>query len=322
MTQPNDQQGQDANAPSTDLPPDLASAFDQPQSEPASSAAPSGSASSVSPSFGAHGVPMARPASPSAPADPHVSILELADSTCPKCHAVMGESDVVCVKCGYDLKANVVRTPEIGVVGPPLASDGDSSEAKPRSSKPEFVPASRGGGASGSGSGNVQPMLIIGGIIGLLSLVAMGIGAGHGGGTVYILATLLLGAYRLLINSAIGIAAVALAAWVLGFRMSRYELAGARMFVVTSSFLLVTNLWIVGLWIMPDMLWIPKTLCTIGGGLTYWLLVMVLFKKDRQPAAAVMIAHAALWFLLHIGMALAAWVATLQPSAPATPAVG
>ncbi len=313
MTQPNDHAASGSDLPP--LPPELASAFDQPKD--ADSAADAGAPSSL----GSHGVPVARPASQAGSGDPHVSILELADSTCPKCHAVMGESDVVCVKCGYDLKANVVRTPEISVVASPSHASGDSDEAKPpRSSKPEFVIQGRGG--AGGTSGGVQTLLIVGGVISLLTLIAMGIGAGHAGGSVYVIANLLLGAYRLLINSAIGIAAVAIAAWVLGFRMSRYELAGARMLVVTSAFLLVTNLWIVGLWIMPDMLWIPKTLCTIGGGLAYWLLVMVLFKKDRQPAAAVMIAHAVLWFLLHVGMALAAWVALLQPALPPAPPAG
>ncbi len=114
------------------------------------------------------------------------------------------------------------------------------------------------------------------------------------------------------VGSATGIVAVMLGAWVTGFRVSRYELAGARMFVVTSSFLLVTSLWIPGI-----PVWISRAAIVLAGGFTYWLLVMILFKKDRQPAAAVMVAHAILWFLLSLGMTLAAGVEAYAPASPA-----
>jgi hypothetical protein len=246
-------------------------------------------------------LPIARPAGGSEKKVGDESILELADPSCPRCHATLGADDVVCVKCGYDLKANVIRTPEVGV--DVVADEADEPE---KSKRPEFVPEPR------SGATGIPVLLAVGAILAVCAMVAAGIHAGEKAGWTLVMARVLMVLYTAVVYSVTGVVAVLVASILFAHRFSRTDHAAARMFVVTSAFLLIANL---GIPWLPE--WIGKGLLAGCAALVYWLLVMFLFKKDRQPAAAVMVVHAALCFLLWLGMVLSGWVSAEIAALPA-----
>lgn len=257
-------------------------------------------------------VPVARPAGggsrSGAAADSDRLTLELAEATCPKCFSRLSDDAVVCVKCGYDLRANVVREPVVGVDEVPIrsgAASDDDVAAGASVTKPDFVPPARGG---------LRSMLWIGGVLTIGAAALGGYNAYALGGTTLLLAKVLLIAYSAVVGTATGVIAILVASMLYRQRYSRTELVAARMLVITAAFLLISNVEIGGLpaWIK----WLVPAVIFGTAAVVYWLLVMVLFKKDRQPAAAVMVVHAGLWLLLALGMLLAAWVNSAMPKGP------
>lgn len=222
-------------------------------------------------------------------------ILELEDVTCPNCSVPLSADAVVCIACGYDLHANVVRTPEIGVAEVALAE-----EAKPKIV--EFVPAGRGG---------VQPVAIAGAFVGMLAAVAAGISAGRLGGSLFVVASVLLVIYTVLVQTATGIAAVAGAAMLAKERFSRIDLVAARMLLAVAAFTLI-----ISVPVPVEYRWLWGGLKWLGAATVYVVLIMILFKKDRIKAGGIVVMHAALWLLLAVGMQLAAWASAAAAVTP------
>lgn len=233
--------------------------------------------------------------------------LELASQTCPKCGTLLADDAVVCVRCGYDLRANVVREPEVGVDEIPAGASESGGGSAASDTREEFVPPSRMGH---------MPLVWIGLALTIGAAALAGYNVSGVAGTGLVIAKILQVMYTAVVGTATGVAAIFIATLLYRQRFTRIELAAARMFVLTGAFLLLSNIRFTGLpgWIS----WFVPFAIFAAAAVVYWLLVMVLFKKDRQPAAAVMVFHAGLWLLLVVGMLLAAWVSSATPS-PAGP---
>jgi ribosomal protein S27AE len=233
--------------------------------------------------------PLARPAAQGA------APIELVDDTCPKCGATLAHDAVLCVNCGYDLKANVVREPGVGVVEVDPA--GEKRRAAPRAG--EFVVPGRGG---------PQVLATAGVFLTLGALVFSGVNAQAGGAWVTA-GTVALTLYNIALHTCTGVAAVAVAARLAEQAFGRFELAAARMFLAVALFHLVVSLRIP---IHEGVAVVLKWAVAMG---VYYLAVWLLFKKDRAGAAVIALSHFVLWVLLQLGAELSAWVAAAGKAA-------
>lgn len=239
------------------------------------------------------------PVKPTTPGSqsPEPTPLELADEDCPRCHAPLAHEAVMCVKCGYDLKANVIREPEIGpaVAAPASSADGASPVR-------EFVVPGRG---------TPQVLATCGVFITLSALIIAGIAARQWGVWV-ILGSIALTLYSIFLHTCTGVVAVIAAARLTEEKFSRLELAAARMFLAISLFYATARLQLP----LPPVL--SGILVWAGAIGLYFLAVWFLFKKDRYGTALIALAHFLMWLLLEVGTGLAAWVAAGRtPVAPA-----
>lgn len=228
--------------------------------------------------------------------------LDVEDLRCPNCAAFLKSGAVLCLKCGYDLQANLIRQPSVGV---DVITDLDELDqgSPPRESKrsaqqperDEFIPASRLG---------FSTLLIFGAVLGASALIAAGLRAGWiGGSFAYVIAYLLLTAYQLIVFTATGIGAILIAALGARQRFVRFEIVAARMLIAVASFLLLIHLKIPGVY---D--WLSKGLLVAAATGIYVLLLMGFFKKRREQAAWILLIHAGLCVALTLGMTLARWV--------------
>jgi hypothetical protein len=221
--------------------------------------------------------------------------LDLADDDCPRCHKPLAHDAVMCVNCGYDLKANVVRQPEHGEVIVPVAKAGGPKE---------FVTPGRG---------SAQVLAACGVFIALSALIIAGINAREWG-TWIVLGTVALTLYSIILHTCTGVVAVIIAAKLCEEKLGNLEIAAARMFVA------------VGLFYATSRLHLPITWAFLAGLLVwaaalgiYYLVLWFLFKKDRFGTGLIALSHFAIWMLLEAGTALASWVASGQ-AARAVPA--
>jgi hypothetical protein len=215
-------------------------------------------------------------------------IFEIADERCPKCGEVLPANAVVCMKCGYDQRANVVREVETGVVEVPVATDESKGPAKE-----EFVTP-----------GRLSPkvLTITGGALTMAALVSAGV-FGPRGSFWLVTGWVLLTLYTIAVNTATGVAAVAVAAKVNSQLFGRLDVAAARMFAAFALFQAIAS----------TRLPLGYSIFTNGvpfvvGAALYFGAIMLLFKKDRQTATLIAMAHFILWILLQLGPALAGWV--------------
>lgn len=246
-------------------------------------------------------IPVARPAA-AAGSPPEQSaqagggsLYELETTKCPRCGSVLGAQDVVCVKCGYDLQANVVREPEISTA----YTEPEAPESAPLS-KPEFVLPGRGDAKTAAIAGL---LLLVG------AMIAAGFRAAQIGASGYVALMIALTLYQALVQTATGVVAVCIAAYLLSYRMSRFEVVAGRMLAVTAVFLLVANLPVTAKMEAGFVKTLAGAAVFLLAGGAYWVTFMFLFRKGRQPAALVMIVHAALWLLLNLGLWLSALAA-------------
>lgn len=231
------------------------------------------------------GTPIARDPKGAIPAAPLP--LDLADEDCPRCHAPLAHEAVMCVKCGYDLKANVVREAEIGVVAAPTG---------PKAEK-EFVT---------TGRGSAQVLATCGVFIALAALIIAGISARQWGAWV-VLGSVGLTLYNIAIHTCTGVVAVIAAAKLSEEKFSRLELAAARMFVAVGLFYAMSSL------SLPiPVAFLANLLVWAAALAAYFFTVWFFFKKDRFGAALIALAHFLMWLLLQLGTSLAAWVASGQ----------
>ncbi|MBX3403529.1 MAG: zinc ribbon domain-containing protein [Phycisphaeraceae bacterium] len=223
------------------------------------------------------------------PAGEEPAPIELVDDTCPKCGATLAHDAVLCIKCGYDLKANVVREPGVGVV-----------EVDPNAEKPKAAP--RGGEFVVPGRGGPQVLATAGVFLALGALIFSGVNTEAAGVWVTV-GTIALMLYNIALHTCTGVAAVAVAAKLSEQAFGRFELAAARMFLAVALFHLVVSLRIP---VHAGVAMAIKWGVAMG---VYYLAVMLLFKKDRAGAALIALAHFVLWVLLQLGAELSAWVA-------------
>lgn len=202
----------------------------------------------------------------------------------------MASRDVVCLKCGYDLRANVVREVETGVA-----------------EEPETDPGGEGGGAKAvfvqPGRLTVKSLLITGAVLTVGAAVAAGVFAPAGSGAWLVLGLVLLCLYQIVVHSVTGVGAVAVAARMRGARFGSIELALGRVFVAFSLFQLISRLRLPLGWSVANV-GLPWVLACGA----YFGALMILFRKDRATTALIALAHFILWILLNAGMELSRMV--------------
>lgn len=226
------------------------------------------------------------------PSDPQPLPLELADEDCPRCHAPLAHDAVMCVKCGYDLKANVIRESDIGVAAPAPA---DASAAAK-----EFVTPGRG---------TPQVLATCGVFMTFAALIIAGI-ASRQWGVWVVLGGIALTLYSILLHTCTGVVAVIAAARLTEEKFTRLELAAARMFLAVSLFYSAARLQ------LPLPAFLSGLLVWAAALGIYFLAVWFLFKKDRYGTALIALAHFVMWMLLEVGTSLAAWVAAGKTPLP------
>lgn len=210
------------------------------------------------------------------------SLLEGKLAACPGCGNPLGENDVVCTKCGLDLRVGKRREVEVGV---------DEIEAKRQ--REEFL-------APTSLSPKVHAGIGLGFLVG--ALVLTGIFAPHGS-TLLAIGLVLSTLYNTLVHTGTGVIAVILAAMVFGAKMTRFDFAAARMFLAFSVYQFVSVVQVPGI---PSGL--NKFLFAIIAGGVYLVAVMLLMRKSKEHAVAIAAFHFALWLLFSGGVWLSAWV--------------
>lgn len=232
-------------------------------------------------------------ARPAAAVPPASIPLDLADDDCPRCHKPLAHEAVMCINCGYDLKANVIREPELGEV---VAAEQRGAASK------EFVTPGRG---------SAQVLATCGVFLTIGALIITGVNERQWGAFV-LLGSIAIMLYNILLHTCTGVVAVILAAKFTEERFTLLELAAARMFVAVALFYALSSLR------LPINLAFVASLLAWGSALgVYFGVVWWLFKKDRHGAALIAIAHFLMWLLLQLGPALASWVASGK-----TPAAG
>lgn len=212
------------------------------------------------------------------------SVLNVAEEHCPKCGAVLGPVDVVCVKCGYDLLKNEQRKVERKV-----------EEVEEGAAEEPFVVPGRGG---------ARVWAIVGAVLTVAAMVFAGWGTPPGEGAGVVIAAITLVVYRALVHTGTGLVAVGIAARINEQKFGGEDalgLAAARVFVAIAVFEAITT----GL---------PLLLGTAGkflgvplGAVAYWGIVMFLFDKDRTVALVITLAQVILWVVVQLGMELSGW---------------
>lgn len=231
--------------------------------------------------------PEARPAG--AGAGPRIasgkSILQLVDDKCPNCGSKMDADAVVCMACGYDMKANEVLKPKTGVeyVEPEPAAD----------ERPEFIKP--GGRAA---------VFAIAGVCVTLAACAAAVAnmprpGGFGVGAAWVLLII----YRAVLHTGTGLAALWCASKFVGERFTRLDLAAARIFLALSVFLLVAS---VRIPLEPEWLGgvIKWPIAIVG----YWLAVFALFRRSRQETFIIALFHIGAMMFVELGVQMASWL--------------
>ncbi|MGE3109804.1 MAG: hypothetical protein AB7G11_09500 [Phycisphaerales bacterium] len=250
-------------------------------------------------------------------------ILEIEEDLCPKCQAVLGPGEVVCMRCGYDLRTNQAHEPRVGVehvkadaVDAAATPGGAGSRAKRWwGSAVERVSTAPASGKkleefSQAGRGGVKTLMIFAAGLVIAAMVISGIEThAQTGRALATVGRVMLTLYSTLLATGLGLAAVAVVARVSDMRLGRPDLATARMLVAFAAFEVISSITFSG----PVLL--VKLLMWGAGIAAYWVLVMVLFKKPRHVAGYVLATHFVLYLLLLGGMQLAGWVSQAEASA-------
>lgn len=198
-------------------------------------------------------------------------------TNCPNCGAPLARGEVLCMKCGYDLEANVVRKPKV--------SEEERVEESPE--EPElFVEPGRG---------SPKLLTIAGGVITMAAMVLAGVNTTAKGAA--IIAAVVLPGYEVLLHTASGVLALFIVSKVVEQRFGNPELAAARMMVAFALFQLFMAMHI------PVQV-VGGVLKSILGLGAYWVAVWWLFRKTPAVTLLIMAAHIALWAFVWIGKVL------------------
>ncbi len=273
-------------------------------------------------------------------------ILEIEEDACPRCRNILRPGELVCVKCGFDLRTNTAHQPTVAVEHVdelPLADDRTSLD--PISSHSQASPSHAGGSVaarakhwlgglagatshasttnnpkhlqdefSSSGRGSVRTILLFAAALVVSAMVMAGIDSyAHTARFLPTLGRVVLTLYITLLATGLGLAAVAVVARICDRRLGRPDLATARILLAFSAFQALRGISFPG----PPLL--VHLLMWIAGIAAYWGLVMLLFKKSRHIAGYVLVTHFVLYLALIGGMELAGWVSSAEHAAPKPP---
>lgn len=270
---------------------------------------------------------------------------------CPACGKSLGPEALVCVDCGYDLRANTRRVTETRESAGSLSEEDSPAglKAEPDEKKDGEkwdgsegrkwggVKSWWGGGGSGDGGDDrgddddnvlagsrgafVEPgrggakAVAIGGVVVLVGAMTLS-GATAGdvrAGT--LIAIVLLTAYQIVLHTATGVGAVLVASRLAERPFGRIELAAARMFLAFGLFTLVRTVPIPVPWVGTGLAWL------VGVGV-YLLALRALFNKPWPGTLVIGIAHLLLWVLMGIGQLLTQVAASGTAAAAAAGASG
>jgi hypothetical protein len=168
--------------------------------------------------------------------------------------------------------------PEVHVVG---------DEPVDRDALPEFVVP---------GLGPAKLWGIIGCLFLMVALIASAVNAPD-----KTIARMALTLYHTAVHTGTGVVAVLVAAFFLEKRVTRFDLAGARMFAAVAAFVALVNLNI-------DIAGGTKIEEILLATIAYLVIVWVTFRLDRTALFIVAGAHFGLWLVVQIGLLLAASV--------------
>jgi ribosomal protein L40E len=223
--------------------------------------------------------------------DEVVSLLELAEDHCPKCGAVMAPDAVVCVKCGYDLRANEARQ---SFVGKPVEVPSLLEDKKPDA--PDMGPFVR---PPASKWENERVLAAAGGVLALGAAVAAAVNF-PASSTAVTIGAAVLALYSVALHTGTGLAAVGVAAAITERPYGSIRIAAARVLVAFGAFELVKNLRL-------EFTGGP-VLIVLAACLVYFLLIWGLFRRTARETGIVCITHFFIWFLLMLAEQLYAWV--------------
>lgn len=146
----------------------------------------------------------------------------------------------------------------------------------------------------------VQVLLYFGAFMLVAAMIASG---ANGYGFWGSIGRIVLTVWQSVVHTGTGVAAVALAAWLVQQRFGNVEFAVARMFVAFTTFSFIMQLQI-----PPPV--VGEVLKVVLAGLVYWTGVLVLFGKSPRETSLVAMAHAGAWLFVEFGIRLAMWLPT------------
>lgn len=248
-----------------------------------------------------------KPAPPAGTLADKGSLLEVvSEEPCPQCGKPMAVDAVVCLKCGYDIKAGKVRQTEVGVEAPPPAAVVVPDFAAP-------------------GRLDSLALTIIGALLLGAAMFVAGWFAPSGSSAGARAALVARVALQTLVHTGTGVLAVVGAAFLVKNRLGRIDLAAARMFVCVSAFFAVVGLRyeLEGAWEVVQ--WGTELVKWVGAMGLYWLLALGLFWKPPRSINMLAGLHFVLFASAGMLIGLDGWLARAAmsqgaPAARAAPA--
>lgn len=204
---------------------------------------------------------------------PAQSVLDDAGDRCPRCGKPLPLDTVLCMHCGYDMKAGRTQSTH---VGDPEEIDREAGKPKPLSPL----------------KGIKQPVLVGIGITLLVLAVAVTIWFVPSGAAWYVyLARPVVIILQAATHTATGVAALWVCTRVLKRPAGSYQLAAARLFVAVSAFLLMFSIRI-------DPPWLSAILAVVLAAGAYWGCVLLLFTRDVSDTNTLAAVHAGMALVL------------------------
>ncbi len=203
----------------------------------------------------------------------------------------MAPDAVVCVKCGYDMRANEALTPRVGkpVEVPSLIDPKPPSAAD---SGPFVRPP------TGTWE-NERVLAVAGAVIALGAAVAAAINF-PASSTAVTIGAAVLALYSVALHTGTGLAAVGLAAALAERPYGSIRVAAARILVAYSAFELVKNL---RLEFTGGAFLVILAACAV-----YFLLIWGLFRRTARETGIIAVTHFVIWFLIMLAGQLYSWV--------------
>lgn len=270
-----------------------------PSTNPPPGGQPTGAAAS------SDAVPPSPPPVTIAPLHPHDAppIFEVENDPCPKCGAVLRPGEVVCIKCGFDLRKNQAHAPSVGVelvdaAALERARVQAATGVEPKTPSEEF---------STPGRGNLQTLLIFAAALVVSAMVFAGIDSPVVGFWPALLRALL-ALYKIVLATGAGLVALMVVAHISEMKVGRTDLAAARILLAFSAFYALQAISFPG----PPML-VHLLMWTLALG-AYWALVKFLFNKPSIVALYLLATHCLLWLVLQGGMSFSQAVQGVEAS--------